>query len=95
MPLGHRIRLLKAISNFEASEKSAVAVAPAPEPWPTARATGPPIPEAVGERRHVTVMFCDVGAWLRDLGLGQYEAAFRENEIDSDAKPCRSSAGDS
>ena len=24
----------------------------------------------------------DVGAWLRGLGLGQYEAAFRENEID-------------
>ena len=24
----------------------------------------------------------DVGTWLRDLGLGQYEAAFRENEID-------------
>src|SRR6516164_8080553 len=25
----------------------------------------------------------DVGAWLRDLGLGQYEAAFRDNEIDA------------
>ena len=24
----------------------------------------------------------DIGAWLRELGLGQYEAAFRENEID-------------
>jgi class 3 adenylate cyclase/predicted ATPase len=24
----------------------------------------------------------DVGVWLRDLGLGQYEATFRENEID-------------
>jgi hypothetical protein len=24
----------------------------------------------------------NVGAWLRDLGLGQYEAAFRDNEID-------------
>ena len=24
----------------------------------------------------------DVGAWLRSLGLGQYEVAFRENEID-------------
>jgi SAM domain (Sterile alpha motif) len=43
MPLGHRIRLLKAISNLEVSEKSAVAVAPAPEPLPTAHATGPPI----------------------------------------------------
>ena len=24
----------------------------------------------------------DVGGWLRNLGLGQYEAAFRDNEID-------------
>src|SRR6516165_9385993 len=24
----------------------------------------------------------DLGEWLRSLGLGQYEAAFRENEID-------------
>jgi hypothetical protein len=55
MPLGQRIRLLKAISNLEASEKSAV---PAPEPLPTAHAAGPPIPEC--ERRHVTAMFCDL-----------------------------------
>jgi class 3 adenylate cyclase len=26
----------------------------------------------------------DVGTWLRDLGLGQYEQAFRENDIDGD-----------
>jgi class 3 adenylate cyclase/tetratricopeptide (TPR) repeat protein len=26
----------------------------------------------------------DVGTWLRDLGLGQYEAVFRESEIDAD-----------
>ena len=24
----------------------------------------------------------DVGEWLRNLGLGKYEAAFRESEID-------------
>ena len=24
----------------------------------------------------------DVGDWLRSLGLGQYDAAFRDNEID-------------
>jgi class 3 adenylate cyclase len=29
----------------------------------------------------------DVGAWLRDLGLGRYEAAFRENEIDAEVLP--------
>jgi class 3 adenylate cyclase/predicted ATPase len=29
----------------------------------------------------------DVGVWLHGLGLGQYEAAFRENEIDGDVLP--------
>ena len=26
----------------------------------------------------------DVGAWPRNLGLGQYEAAFRDNSVDAD-----------
>ena len=29
----------------------------------------------------------DVGSWLRSLGLGQYEAAFRDNAIDADVLP--------
>src|SRR5271168_5013358 len=29
----------------------------------------------------------DVGVWLRNLGLGQYEAAFRDNEIDGAVLP--------
>jgi SAM domain (Sterile alpha motif) len=29
----------------------------------------------------------DVGAWLRDLGLDQYEQAFRDNAIDVDVLP--------
>jgi SAM domain (Sterile alpha motif) len=29
----------------------------------------------------------DVGLWLRGLGLGQYEAAFRDNEIDGAVLP--------
>ena len=29
----------------------------------------------------------EVGAWLRNLGLGRYEAAFRENEIDAEVLP--------
>ena len=29
----------------------------------------------------------DVGVWLRELGLGQYEAAFRDNEIDGEVLP--------
>src|ERR1700730_11602206 len=32
-------------------------------------------------------MTMDVGGWLRSLGLGQYEAVFRENEIDSEVLP--------
>ena len=29
----------------------------------------------------------DLGEWLKDLGLGQYEATFREHEIDADVLP--------
>ena len=29
----------------------------------------------------------DIGAWLDGLGLGQYEALFRENEIDAEILP--------
>ena len=29
----------------------------------------------------------DVGSWLRSLGLGQYEANFRDNKIDTDLLP--------
>jgi len=29
----------------------------------------------------------DVGVWLRSLGLGRYEAAFRDNSIDADVLP--------
>jgi hypothetical protein len=29
----------------------------------------------------------DLGAWLRSLDLGKYEAAFRENEIDETVLP--------
>jgi hypothetical protein len=32
-------------------------------------------------------MTMDVGVWLHGLGLGQYEAAFREHEIDGDVLP--------
>jgi SAM (Sterile alpha motif) domain-containing protein len=33
----------------------------------------------------------DVVVWLRSLGLGKYEAAFRENEIDETVLPSGSS----
>ena len=29
----------------------------------------------------------DIGGWLRGLGLEQYEAAFRQNEIDGEVLP--------
>src|SRR5512140_2874357 len=29
----------------------------------------------------------DIGGWLRSLGLGRYEAVFRENEIDDTVLP--------
>src|SRR6202158_6012271 len=29
----------------------------------------------------------DIGSWLRGLGLEQYEAAFRDNEIDGEVLP--------
>jgi SAM (Sterile alpha motif) domain-containing protein len=32
-------------------------------------------------------MTIDVGSWLHSLGLGQYEAAFRENEINAKVLP--------
>ena len=29
----------------------------------------------------------DIAAWLQDLGLGQYEQAFRENDVDAEVLP--------
>ena len=29
----------------------------------------------------------DIGAWFRDRGIGQYEATFRQNEIDVEILP--------
>ena len=35
----------------------------------------------------------DVGGWLRGLGLGRYEANFRDNKIDADLLPRLTDAG--
>ena len=53
--LGDRRKMLRAIANLDAAPP-----APASVPPPTAAATSTPSPEAAGERRHVTVMFCDL-----------------------------------
>jgi class 3 adenylate cyclase/predicted ATPase len=71
VPLGHRKRLLKAIAALrdDASvQPPAVTLAPAPPP--AATPTGQQIVEPRGERRHVTVMFCDlVGSTSISAGL--------------------------
>src|SRR6201989_1885690 len=57
--LGHRLKLLDAIAalrNDASVQTRSVAATPAP-PSAAARTTVP-VTEAVGERRHVTVMFC-------------------------------------
>ncbi len=59
--LGHRRQLLRAIAQLDNTPAGAAAPAPAPAPAPpTAAATTAPVAEHVGERRHVTVMFCDL-----------------------------------
>ena len=55
--LGHRRKLLDAIAalrNETSAQTPSVTAAPA---WPSATPSAPPVAEAVGERRHVTVMF--------------------------------------
>ena len=58
--IGHRRKLLNAISALRA-DAHAKAPPPTTAPRLTAAETAVPAPEAVGERRHVTVMF-----WLAD-----------------------------
>jgi class 3 adenylate cyclase len=59
--VGHRLKLLDAIGALRAdtSIKPPI-VATEAAPPPAATPTRPPVAEAVGERRHVTVMFCDL-----------------------------------
>ena len=57
--LGHRLQLLRAIAELTSREKEA----PKPAGPTTAAIAAPtvtPSAEATGERRHVTVMFCDL-----------------------------------
>ena len=112
--LGDRRKMLRAIADIDGIEKSAPAVparataAPrrtpvASEPIPTA--TPPPISAAAevsGERRYLTVMFCDlvgstsISAQLdaeewRDLVGAYLDAASRRR--DRDGRPCRQEVG--
>src|SRR6516165_5032931 len=59
--VGHRRLLLDAIAALRAeSEVKTRPSAPAFAPPPTTPATAAPALEAAGERRHVTVLFCDL-----------------------------------
>jgi class 3 adenylate cyclase len=59
--VGHRLKLLDAIAalrNDTSVQTPAVVAAPARQS--AATPTTAPVAEAVGERRHITVMFCDL-----------------------------------
>jgi len=69
--VGHRLKLLDAIADLRDDEsvqtRSGTA---APARLSAATPTSAPVAEAVGERRHVTVMFCDlVGSTSISAGL--------------------------
>jgi class 3 adenylate cyclase/predicted ATPase len=69
--LGHRVKLLEAIAALrnDASVRTPP-VAAAPSRPSATTLTSAPVAEAVGERRHVTVMFCDlVGSTSISAGL--------------------------
>jgi len=57
--LGHRRKILRAIAEL-ASAPAPAAAALAPAPTPIAAAVGSPATGVAGERRHITVMFCDL-----------------------------------
>jgi class 3 adenylate cyclase len=60
-PLGHRRKLLRAIAELNTKQTSAPpSSAPSPAPPLTEVTTTTPTAEIIGERRHVTVMFCDL-----------------------------------
>ena len=68
---GHRVKLLDAIAALrsDASGKAS-SVAAVPARPSAATPTSAPVAEAIGERRHVTVMFCDlVGSTSISAGL--------------------------
>jgi class 3 adenylate cyclase len=57
--LGHRLQLLREIANLGKTVDTAPS-APSPPAPPIVAPTVTPSAEAAGERRHVTVMFCDL-----------------------------------
>jgi hypothetical protein len=68
LSMGHRRRLLRAISELSntPTSRSPIVIKSTPppisasEPSPSGVVIAAPVAEAIGERRHVTVMFCDL-----------------------------------
>src|SRR5499427_2242817 len=59
--LGHRLKLLDAIAALRGDESQHILSAIAAPARPSAATTtAAPVADSVGERRHVTVMFCDL-----------------------------------
>ena len=69
--VGHRLKLLEAIASLRSDAGVQAPSLTAQSMQPTAATTTvAPVAEAVGERRHVTVMFCDlVGSTSISAGL--------------------------
>ena len=69
--VGHRLKLLDAIADLRDDESAQTrSGTAAPARLSAATPTSAPVAEAVGERRHVTVMFCDlVGSTSISAGL--------------------------
>jgi SAM domain (Sterile alpha motif) len=60
-PVGHRRKLLDAIAALRADVgDNGPSATVEPERSSTAKPTKTPIAETVGERRHITVLFCDL-----------------------------------
>jgi class 3 adenylate cyclase len=68
--IGHRVKLLDAIAALRAGTVNAPSATAEPARPSAAKPTETPIGETVGERRHVTVLFCDlVGSTTISSGL--------------------------
>jgi SAM domain (Sterile alpha motif) len=68
VPLGHRRKMLATVAQLD-DTSIAEARVPVPgslKPQPPMASTSSPTPESAGERRYVTVMFCDLVDSTRD-----------------------------
>ena len=88
-PLGARLKLLNGIATLGSTNPAApTPVKPPPTPsaplggWATTEA-----PEAVGERRHVTVVFCDL---VDSTGIAARLDAEEWRDLWPVGRPCRS-----